>query len=98
MNDETASYYSLAEQDASGLCSGINVVIADVFFFPEFRNDELTDTAKITPYRRIGLDVMEGIWKEPELVQHDLSRLRGKTAEIDQVITAGLLLEGRMTR
>ena len=46
MNKETASYYALADQDPSGLCSAISIVITDVFFFSQFRNDELTDTAK----------------------------------------------------
>jgi len=47
MHKETASYYALVDQDATtGLCSGINVPITEVFFFPQFRNDDLTDTAK----------------------------------------------------
>ena len=44
MHKETASYYALVDPDASGLCSGLNVVITEVFFFPEFRNDDLTST------------------------------------------------------
>lgn len=46
MNRETASYYVLAQPDDQGLCSAFNVVVTEVFFFPQYRTDAQTDTAK----------------------------------------------------
>ena len=45
MDRETASYYALVDQK-DGLCTGVSVVITEVFFFPEFRVDEDTSNQK----------------------------------------------------
>ncbi|EXJ57121.1 hypothetical protein A1O7_07465 [Cladophialophora yegresii CBS 114405] len=46
MDKETASYYVLADPDNTGLCWGISVLITEVFFFPQYRNDAQTDVSK----------------------------------------------------
>ncbi|ETN36977.1 uncharacterized protein HMPREF1541_07965 [Cyphellophora europaea CBS 101466] len=45
-NKDTASYYALADQDETGLCDGLGIVVNDVYFFPQYRNDDQTDKNK----------------------------------------------------
>jgi hypothetical protein len=46
MNRQTATYYALIDPDDSGLCTGVNVLVSDVLFFPQYRTDTQTDIQK----------------------------------------------------